>query len=294
MLVGILEYRSDRFITDLISRLGEIPVEFVIPAEERLPVERGYRVVVDRLSFCYPFLKELVKSLALGGTYVINNPYAASATNKLVDMKVGSRLGVVFPKTIVLPDQAVTGETERLVSQPNLQRVADEIGFPCILKPFDGYGWQDVYVVGSTEELQHLYGALSPRHILLAQQMIKFKDYFRVFCFDKKDVLFIRYIPKPLAMGQYHYCDLSSLGDAADHLIDLTIRFNQALDLDVNVVEWCVDGEGRWWVIDAFNEVPEIIPEALPPEYYSWILDKFVACIKDKLDSGKKNRTPFG
>jgi len=294
MLVGILEDSSDRFITDLVSRLGDIPVEFIRLADEKLPVERGYRVVVDRLSFRYPFLMEIVKSLALGGTYVINNPYAASATNKLIDMKVGSQLDLAFPKTIVLPDQAATAEADSPVIPPNLQRVADEIGFPCILKPFNGYAWQDVYVIRSVDELQNLYVTLAPRHILLAQQLIKFKDYFRVFCIDKKDVLFIRYVPRPSAMGQYLYCDRSEIKDVVDRLADLTIRFNQALDLDVNVVEWCVDEEGRWWVIDAFNEVPEIIPKALPPEYYSWILDRFVACIKDKLGSGKKNRTPFG
>jgi hypothetical protein len=293
MLVGILEYSTDRFITDLISRMSGISVEFIRLADERLPVEREYRVVVDRLSFRYPFLLEIVKSLAIGGAYVINNPYAASATNKLIDMKVGSQLGLTFPKTIVLPDQAATAEADSLAVQPNLQRVADEIGFPCILKPFNGYGWEDVHMIGSAEELQNLYVTLAPRHILLAQQLIKFKDYFRVFCIDKKDVLFIRYIPQPSAMGQYLYCDLSGMEDIADRLADLTVRFNQALDLDVNVVEWCVDEEGRWWVIDAFNEVPEIIPEALPPEYYSWILDRFVACIRDKLESGKKSRTPF-
>ncbi len=294
MLVGILEYKNDPFITDVIARLSGIPVEFMSLADERIPMERGYRVVVDRLSFHYPFLREVVKGLALKGTYVINNPFAASATNKLVEIRVGSGLGLSFPKTIVLPDQAATEETGGLVTQPYFYRVADELGFPCILKPFDGYAWQDVYVVRSAEELHNLYLALSHRYILMAQQLVNFKDYFRVFCLNKKDVLFIRWIPKPLAMGQYLYCDLSGMRDTIDRLTELTIQFNRALDLDVNATEWCVDGEGRWWVIDAYNEVPDVTPEALPPEYYSWIVDRFAACIRDKLDSGTKNRSPFG
>ncbi len=293
MQVGILEYSSDRFMTDVVSRLDGISVEFISLAEERIPMEREYRVVVDRLSFRYPFMREIMKSLALGGTYVINNPFAASVTNKLVDVRVGTHLGLAFPKTIVLPDQAATADTDSLVVPPNLHRVADELGFPCILKPFDGYAWQDVYVVESAQELERLYTILSNRYILLAQQLIRYKDYFRVFCFDKKDVLFIRWIPRPLAMGQYLYCDLSSIRSTTDRLAALTIQFNQALDFDVNVTEWCVDEEGRWWVIDAFNEVPEVIAEALPHEYYQWIVDRFAACIRDKLDSGKKNLTPI-
>ena len=293
MLVGILESRNDRFINDVISRLNGIQTEFISLAAERVPVERGYRVVVDRLSFCYPFLKEIVKSLSLSGTYVINNPFAASATNKIVDMKLGSRLGLTFPKTIVLPDRAVTQETDGLAAQPDLQRVAEELGFPCILKPFDGYAWEDVYVVGSAEELRNLYNSLSSRRILLAQQLIKFRSYFRVFCVDQHEVLFTGWIPKPLSMGRYLNCDPNSLGEAKDKMETLTIRLNQVLDLDVNVVEWCLDDEGRWWVIDAFNEVPEIIREALPPEYYSWLVDRFVACIRNKLVPGQKNRSPF-
>lgn len=294
-LVGILEYKGDRFIADVVSRLhSDTAVEFMSLAEERIPVQRGYRVVVDRLSFCDPFLREIVKSLALSGTYIINNPFAASATNKMVEIELGNRLGLPFPKTIVLPDRQAIDGMSGLVAEAHLYRVAEELGFPCVLKPFDGYAWEDVHVVRSAEELRNLYLALSPRRIMLAQQLIRFRDYFRVFCIDKRDVLFIRWDPKPLSRGHYSYCDLSSIKDTTDRLTDLTIRFNQALDLDINAMEWCVDDEGRWWVIDAFNEVPDVVPEAIPHEYYSWIVGRFAACIKDKLDPTKKNRTPFG
>jgi hypothetical protein len=292
-VVGILESRNDRFINDVVSQLRDIPVEFMSIAAEVVPVQRGYRVIVDRLSFRYPFLKEIVKSLALNGTYIINNPFAASSTNKLIEVVVGSHLGVNFPKTIVLPDQSSADETDGLASQPHLEQVAKELGFPFILKPYDGYAWEDVYVVRSTEELSHLYRSLCSRRILLAQQLIGFRDYFRVFCFDKQDVLFIKWIPRPLAMGHYLQCDASSPGDAKDRLTEQTIQLNRALDLDVNVVEWCQDEDGQWWAIDAFNEVPEVIPAALPPDCYAWIVDRFATCIRDKLNTGKKNRIPF-
>jgi hypothetical protein len=294
MVVGVLESKNDRFINDVVSRLNGVPVEFVSLAVEEVPVERAYRVLVDRLSFRYPFLREIVKSVALNGTYVINNPFAAAATNKLVEIQLGSRLGLSFPKTIVLPDRPAMEETDGLVTQPNLAEVAEGLGFPCVLKPFDGYAWEDVHVVSSPAELLNIYNTLSPRRILLAQQLIRYKDYFRVFCFDKRDVLFIKWIPKPSAMGHYLPCDPRSIGDAKEGLTDLTIQLNQALDLDVNAVEWCVDKDGQWRVIDAFNEVPDVTPEALPPEYYSWIVDRFAACIRDKLSPGKSNRTPFG
>jgi hypothetical protein len=293
MLVGILEDKNDPFIIDIVSRLKDISVEFMSISQEKIPIEPKYRVVVDRLSYRYPFLIELLKNLALSGTYIINNPFAASATNKLIDMSLGGSLGLAFPKTIVLPDQLVIEETEGMVAQPDLRRVAEELGLPFILKPYNGYAWQDVYVIGSVEEFNNKYPELSRRHILVAQQLIRYKDYFRVFCFDKKDVLFIRWIPRPLAMGRYIKCDLTKMKDTTDKLADMTIQLNRALDMDVNVTEWCVDEEGRWWVIDSYNEVPDIVPEALPPSDYLQIVDMFSSCIKDKLDADKKNRTPF-
>ncbi len=291
--MGILEDRNDRFINDVVSRLRDVPVEFMSVTAEKVPVKRDYKVIVDRMSYRYPFLVELLKNLALDGTYIINNPFAASATNKLVDMKLGTALGLSFPKTIVLPDESVIKDSDGLVVQPDLRQVVEELGLPLILKPFNGYAWQDVYIVRSLDELTNIYPETSRHRILMAQQMIRYKDYFRVFCFDKKNVLFIRWIPKPLAMGQYLSCDLTEMKDIADRLTHLTIQLNKALDLDVNVTEWCVDEYGRWWVIDSYNEVPEVIPEALPRDYYLWIVDMFSSCIRDKLYSDKRNRTPF-
>jgi len=294
--VGILELSDDRFMCDVASQLYAlygVAAQFLSWGEQRVPLECEHRVLVDRLSFRYPFLNEVMKSLSLGGTYVINNPFAASATNKMLDIRLGSRIGINFPRTIVLPDRAAVTETEGLVAEPQLGRVGDELGFPCVVKPFNGYAWEDVHVVGSIEELQNLYNVLAGRHILLAQQLIKFRDYYRVFCFDRRDVLFIKWIPKPFALGQYLYSEADSIGADREGMTDLTIRFNSALDFDVNVIEWCVDDDGQWWVIDAFNEVPDVSKEALPPQYYSWIIDRFVACIKDKLDSDRSNRTCF-
>jgi hypothetical protein len=293
-LVGILESRNDRFMSDVASYLHDTPVEFMTLAGEHIPFNKGYRVVVDRLSFCYPFLKEIVKSLALGGTYVINNPFAALSTNKLIEIQVGSRLGINIPKTIVLPDKLAVDETEGVVSFLYLESVAAELGLPCILKPFDGYAWEDVYVANSVQELKDLYASLCTRRVLLAQQLISYSDYYRVFCIDKQDILFVKWIPKPLSMGHYLHRDQGDTENQRQVVAAQTIELNRALDLDINVVEWCVDREGRWWMIDAFNEVPEVIPEALPTDYYSWIVDRFAACIKDKLASAKKNRMPFG
>jgi len=291
--IGILELKDDLFIIDVVSRLDGFPVEFLSFAEQPVPISSDYRVVVDRLSFRFPYLKEVVKNMSLDGTYVINNPFAASTNNKLVDAKASQYLGIPFPKSFVVSGPEAQDEIAGLLSQPNWGRIAAEIGFPCFFKPVDGYGWDDVYEVKSLEELKERHASVGSGKVWLVQQKINYAHYYRVFCIDKKDVLIIRWIPRPLGMGEYLYTDLKEIEHLKEKLTEQTVRLNACLDMDINAVEWCVDGAGQPWVIDAFNEVPDMPKSRMPPEYYWWIVDRFVECIKDKLTSNKQNKHSF-
>jgi len=291
--IGILELKDDPFIIDVVSKLSEFPVEFLSFAEQPVPISSDYMVVVDRLSFRFPYLKEMVKTMSLDGTYVVNNPFAASANNKLVDARIFQFLGIPVPKSFVVSGPELNEEIAGMISQPFWDRIADEIGFPCFFKPIDGYGWDDVYEVKNLEELKQRHTSVGSGKIWLVQQKVNHVHYYRVFCIDQKDVLFIRWIPRPLGMGEYLYTDLKEIEEIKDKLIEQTIRLNTCLDMDTNVVEWCVDDKSQPWVIDAFNEVPDMPKSRMPPEYYSWIVDRFVACIKDKLTLGKKNKHSF-
>jgi hypothetical protein len=293
MKVGILESKSDTFINDVVSNLSGAEVEFLSFRHQKAPIVGDYKVIVDRASFCHTYLKETMKSLSLSGAYVINNPFAATATNKLLDIGIANALGISIPKTFVLAGVSSSDETEEWIGEPIWEEIIDEVGLPCVLKPFDGYAWTDVHFINSTEELKQVYSSTCLSRVVLVQKLIKYEDYYRVFCLNKKDVLFIKWIPKPFSMGQYLYSDLKPIEGMIDSLTKLTINLNVCLDLDVNAVEWCIDENGRPWVIDAFNDVPEINKEALPEMYYDWMVTKFVECIKDKLNSDKRNKTVF-
>lgn len=291
--IGILELKDDPFIIDVVSRLGEFPVEFLSFAEQPVPITSEYKVVVDRLSFRFPYLKELVKNMSLDGTYVVNNPFAASANNKLVDAKAFQFLGIPAPKSLVVSGPEVQDEIASVVNQPTWDRIVGEVGLPCFFKPVDGYGWDDVYEVRTLEELKERHTSCGTGKVWLVQQKINYVQYYRVFCVDRRDVLFIKWIPRPLGMGEYLHTDLREIEHLKDRLTELTMQLNDCLDMDINVVEWCVDDKGQPWVIDAFNEVPDMPKSRMPSEYYWWIVDRFVACIKDKLSSCKQNKHSF-
>ena len=162
MKVGILGSKDETFINDVISNLSGVEVEFLYFRQQVAPIAGDHRVIVDRASFCHTFLKETMKNLALSGTYIINNPFSATATNKLIDIGIGSTLGISFPKTFVLPGANLTEETEEWIGEPVWERIIDEIGLPCILKSFDSYAWTNVYTLNSLEELKRVCYSMSP------------------------------------------------------------------------------------------------------------------------------------
>jgi len=294
MKIGLLESRLDPFINDLLEKLGGLPVDFITFSGQVIPLKSDYRVVVDRLSFRHTFLQEMLKNHSLNGCYVINNPFSVAATNKLVEVKICSNLGISVPKTVVLPDTTEQDSLGEIIDDLDWQKTIREVGLPCIIKPYNGSGWEHVYRVNSEEELKVAYEKVKHRHVVLVQEAIQFQDYFRVFCIGKKDVLFIKWIPRPLGMGQYLLFDSESLGVNRDIIARQTIELNKTLDLDINAVEWCVNQEGKAWLIEAYNEVPDIDKRSIPVPYYDWILEKFAGLVKEKFDSAERNKTSLG
>ncbi len=290
--IGILELNNDPFILDVMSKLSDLPVDFLTFSDGPAPVSSNYKVVVDRISFRYTYLKEMMKNISLDGTYVINNPFAASVNSKLVETKVFQALEIAFPKSIVLADPALQAELPDMVAEPNWERIADEIGFPCIMKPVYGYAWVDVYELNTLTELKERY-AVGGGRIWLIQRKVCYDQYYRIFCIDKKDVLFVRWIPRPLGLGEYLYTDSRDHEGNRAGIADRVIRLNSCLDMDINVVEWCVDKNGQGWVIDALNEVPDMPKDRIPPEHYWWIVDRFSACVREKLQGDRRNKTIF-
>ncbi len=293
MKIGILESREDPFILDVASQLTDFELAFLSFKEQSVPVNTRYSVIIDRLSFRQVYLLEIMKDLSLGGVYVVNNPFSASQTNKIVESKICQALNIPHPTTVVLPDQYAQEDLPETIQEPDLEQVVAKVGLPCVVKPYNGFGWENVFFVSSPDELRNVYQEKRRDYVLLAQQKIQYVDYYRAFCVNKKDVLFVKWIPSPLAMGQYLVNDLKSIESCLETMTQQTIQLNLALDLDINAVEWCIDERGMPWLIEAFNEVPDIDKSSIPEPYYKWIVEKFSLCVREKALTGARNKSIF-
>ena len=165
--VGVLVGREwswpPAFIAELNRRDEGVIAEYVQLGGNIMNEPVPYRVIVDRISHEVPYYRTYLKNAALQGAKIINDPFMWTADDKFFGASLVSQLGIVSPKTLVLPNKEyvpgiVHDESLRnLIFPLNWDAIVDYVGMPCVLKDAHGGGWRDVYIVRSKEELIWLY-----------------------------------------------------------------------------------------------------------------------------------------
>ncbi|MGA2613929.1 MAG: hypothetical protein ABSG38_10800 [Spirochaetia bacterium] len=289
MKVGILEFQDNPFIRGVVQRLSDLDTEFIRFGELVHPRSSPYRVVIDRVSFCDPYLRTILRYWSRGGAYVINNPFFTLTTDKFSELLLYDSLGIRHPRTVVLPRINKAEDVREMVAPPDWKKIEEHVGFPCILKPVDGYGWQDVFRVETPDALRSLYESLSDSRVLVVQELIHHVDYVRAFCVESGDVFIVRWTPRPFDMAEYSLLGTDELKDVREELERKTAALTDAQGLDFNTVEWSITADHRVVVIDSYNDVPDVRPEKLPAQCFEWVLDRFCACVRRKLASEETN-----
>src|SRR3990172_4696866 len=180
--IALLGDSDDQFLTDMYNVLKSkgLPVIVLKFAEEEMPLQYKFRVLVDRASYCDPYLKSMVKNYALKGTYVINNPFSNLCDDKITEFNICQKLGIPYPKTVILPKTNAEMGTWDQLSPVNLDNSLSRLKFPIVMKPHDGYAWDNVFIANTLDESKRIYESQKNKMVLLAQEMIKPRTYYRV------------------------------------------------------------------------------------------------------------------
>jgi hypothetical protein len=276
-----------------LAKIGGTPERYTSP----------YRVLIDRISQEVKHYRFWLKAAALGGAYVINDPFWWSADDKFFGYSLASQIGVAIPRTAMLPQKdyipAIVKERSlRNLEFPlNWEAVVDYVGFPAILKPADGGGWKDVTVVRTPAELLRAYDA-SGLNVMTLQEFIDFDNYVRCICIGKDRILPIQYDPKQIGptglRGKYIMHDDESWlpEDLLDRVLGDSVKINQALGYDMNSVEFAIK-DGVPYAIDFTNPAPDMHIEHLGQRYFDlsvdWMVDFAVKAAKE----GMKTRDTY-
>jgi hypothetical protein len=279
--VGLLVGRERTFPVSLIESInarggGEVVAEFVKVGGVRHEGPIPYDLIIDRISHEVPFYRAFVKRAALEGAIVINNPFWWSADDKFFNFSLATKLGVAIPKTVLLPQKSyiegITSESLRNLEFPvDWQDIADYVGFPAILKPFDGGGWKNVSRVNSLEELWQVYNTTGMLCMTL-QEMIEWDEFVRCYCIGQEDVLIMPYDPrKAYLSGEQYVHDPGYLsGDVAARVSQDVLTLNRALGYDINTVEFAIKDDIPY-AIDFMNPAPDAELASVGEFYHNWL-----------------------
>ncbi|HEV3478613.1 MAG TPA: hypothetical protein VG144_04100 [Gaiellaceae bacterium] len=181
-LIGLLLATEEDWPTafeTLLRRLGPIRFrgethEFVTERVVHEPFDLRYmpryQLIIDRLAWWYDVPREWLKKLALmDEVYLLNNPFTFQAMEKHSAYCAMMRLGLKVPETWLIPHKLPPDNpryvpmAERYSPEFDLDFVAEQVGYPLYMKPFDGGMWVGVTRIASSEELHASYDASGER-----------------------------------------------------------------------------------------------------------------------------------
>jgi hypothetical protein len=282
-VVGLLVGRENTFpgpFLDSVNRRGAaegVSAELAVLGGTAELQKPHHAVLVDRISHEIPYYRAHLKSAALLGTVVINDPFWWEADEKFFECTLARKLGVAVPKTVVLPNKQYIPEIDHQHSLRNLQYPLDweaiiaYTGLPAVLKPNTGGGWKDVYIVNTPEQLVAAYDQTGLKTMIL-QEFIDWDDYVRCICIGRSEILPLRYNPRAPFAERYVTTQPveGKLREQAVHDARLLV---EALGYDMDTVEFAVK-DGVLYAIDFLNPAPDFDNFSIKEENFQWVLDK--------------------
>jgi len=279
--IGILFGQETTFPPAFVERVNSknekgITAEFVKIDKVIQGESSGYDVIIDRISQDVPFYRAFLKNAALNGTAVINNPFWWSADEKFFNNALMTKLDVAVPRTVLLPSNQHPDDTNansfRNLDYPlNWDAMFSYVGFPAYFKPFAGGGWKNVYRLELPDDFFKAYNETG-QLVMMLQEEIKFTEYFRCYCLDRKDVHIMRYDPKQPHHLRYVRNPKPIEKPLLEKLLNAVLTINNALGYDFNTVELAIR-DGVPYAIDFCNPAPDADKISVGEENFEWIVE---------------------
>ncbi|MDQ4139224.1 MAG: hypothetical protein M3142_01745 [Bacteroidota bacterium] len=279
--IGILFGQENTFPQAFVDRINKkavknISAEFVIIDKVIQGEDLGYDVIVDRISQDVPFYRATLKSAAISGAAVINNPFWWSADEKFFNNALAVKIGVPVPKTVLLPSRDMpentSGNSFRNLEYPlDWEGIFNYVGFPAYMKPFDGGGWRDVYKLHDPEDFFDKFNQ-TRQLVMMLQEEIIFDDYFRCYCVGGQHVRIMQYEPRNPHHLRYEPGKAPASKKILSQVKEYVLKLNQYLGYDMNTVEFAIRG-GVPYAIDFCNPAPDADLNSVGEENFEWIVE---------------------
>jgi hypothetical protein len=304
-LIGLLlgtEEDWPKAFEEILRRLGavqgpdgtrhEFGCERITIEPFRLQDRPRYDLVIDRLAYWYYHPREWLKKVALmDGVYLLNSPFTFQSMEKHAAYCAMMRLGLKVPETVLVPyknpvDNARYAYTAaRYNKQFDLDAIAERIGYPLFMKPYDGGAWRGVSKINNPTELHAAYDA-SGEMLMHLQKAIDDYDVFARSLSIGAETMVMRFQPDQ-PMHLRYAVDHNFLSPAAGtEVVTIGRLVNAFFRWEFNSCETLVKGT-EVYPIDYANACPDVALTSLH-YYFPWAMKALVKWCVFALVTGRR------
>jgi hypothetical protein len=288
-LIGLLlgtEEDWPRAFETLVERLG--PIKGPDGTTHRLSTERitiepfdlrakpRYDLVIDRLAWWYDLPREWLKKVALmDDVYLLNSPFTFQAIEKHAAYCALLRLGIKVPKTVLVPHKnpPETDRFKRTAEKYNLpfdlDEVAQGVGYPLFMKPYDGGQWVGVTRIRNKAELHAAYDA-SGQRLMHLQESIEGFDVFARSLSIGPETMVMKFRPDEPMHDRYAVSHDFLSEDIGWEVVTISRLVNAFFRWEFNSCE-CLVRDGEVYPIDYANASPDVAVTSLH-YYFPWAM----------------------
>jgi D-ala D-ala ligase C-terminus len=284
-LIGLLlgtEEDWPRAFETLLERVG--PVKDAAGTTHRITSERitiepfdlrdkpRYDLVVDRLAWWYFVPREWLKKVALmDDVYLLNSPFTFQAMEKHAAYCAMLRLGIKVPETVLIPHKnpPENSRFEYMAAKYNqsfdLGAIAERIGYPLFMKPYDGGQWVGVSRIKDRDELNRAYDE-SGQRLMHLQASVEGFDVFARSLSIGAETMVMNFRPDLPMHDRYAVSHDFLTPETGEEVLTISRLINAFFRWEFNSCETLVRG-GEAHPIDYANASPDI---ALTSLHYYW------------------------
>ena len=239
-----------------------------------------HSLIIDRLAWWYTLPREWLKKVALmNDVHLLNNPFTFQSMEKHAAYCAMMRLGLRVPATWMVPNKIppdnprMATTAERYLRRFELEGVAEAVGMPLYMKPFDGGAWVGVTRIEDVATLHRAYDESAERLMHLQAAVEDFDVFTRTLGIGAETMVMHFNPSRP--MHARYAVDHNFLSAAeGEEVVTIARTVNAFFRWELNSCETLIK-DGIAYPIDYANATPDLAVTSLH-YYFPWAIRTLV------------------
>ncbi len=254
-----------------------------------------HELVIDRLAYWYYHPREWLKKVSLmDDVYLLNSPFTFQSMEKHSAYCALMRLGMNVPDTVLVPyknpiDNARWAFTSAQYNRTfDLDEVAESVGYPMFMKPFDGGAWRGVSMIKDRADLHRAYDESGEMLMHLQKAVDGFEVFARALTIGPETMV-MKFQPDEPMHNRYAVEHGFLDGQTGSEAVTIAQTVNAFFRWEFNSCEMLVK-DGVVYPIDYANACPDVAVTSLH-YYFPWAMKALLRWSTFCVVTGRKART---